>query len=177
MIPVRNPVVVNGSNAMSKITPNLWFDGNAEEAASFYVSLFPDSRIDNVYRAPADNPSTPAGAVLIVDFTLGGQRFTGINGGPQFPFTEAVSFLIDCDDQAEVDRLWDALTANGGEAGQCGWLKDRFGLSWQVVPRELGQLMSSPDGEASRRAMEAMLRMSKIDLEALRRAFAAAPVK
>jgi predicted 3-demethylubiquinone-9 3-methyltransferase (glyoxalase superfamily) len=156
---------------MAKITPNLWFDGNAEEAANYYVSLLPDSRIDNVYRSPADNPSTPAGAVLLVDFTLAGQKFTGINGGPQFPFTEAVSFLIDCEDQAEVDRLWDALIAGGGSPGQCGWLKDRFGLSWQVIPREMGELMASPDAEASRRAMEAMLQMSKIDLPELRRAF------
>jgi predicted 3-demethylubiquinone-9 3-methyltransferase (glyoxalase superfamily) len=156
---------------MAKITPNLWFDGNAEEAAKYYVSLLPDSRIDNVYRSPADNPSTPAGAVLLVDFTLAGQKFTGINGGPQFPFTEAVSFLIDCEDQAEVDRLWDALIAGGGSPGQCGWLKDRFGLSWQVIPREMGELMASPDAEASRRAMEAMLQMSKIDLPELRRAF------
>jgi predicted 3-demethylubiquinone-9 3-methyltransferase (glyoxalase superfamily) len=162
---------------MAKITPNLWFDGNAEEAATFYVSLLPDSRIDNVYRSPADNPSTPAGAVLLVDFTLAGQHFTGINGGPQFPFTEAVSFLIDCEDQTEVDRLWDALTAGGGSPGQCGWLKDRFGLSWQVIPREMGELMALPDAEGSRRAMEAMLRMSKIDLEELRRAFHGQPVR
>ncbi len=157
---------------MPKITPNLWFDGNAEEAARFYVSLLPDSRIDNVWKSPADNPSTPAGAVLLVDFTVAGQRFTAINGGPQFAFTEAVSFLIDCEDQAEVDRLWDALTAGGGEPGQCGWLKDRFGMSWQVVPRELGELLGSPEREAAGRAMEAMLRMSKIDVAELRRAFA-----
>ncbi len=162
---------------MPKITPNLWFDGNAEEAASFYVSLLPDSRIDNIYRSPADNPSTPAGAVLLVDFTLAGQHFTGINGGPQFPFTEAVSFLIDCEDQAEVDRLWNALIAGGGTPGQCGWLKDRFGLSWQVIPREMGELMASTDAEASRRAMEAMLKMSKIDLNELRRAFNSQPVR
>jgi predicted 3-demethylubiquinone-9 3-methyltransferase (glyoxalase superfamily) len=162
---------------MAKITPNLWFDGNAEEAANFYVSLLPDSRIDKVYRSPADNPSTPAGAVLLVDFSLAGQHFTGINGGPQFPFTEAVSFVIDCEDQAEVDRLWDALIAGGGSPGQCGWLKDRFGLSWQVIPREMGELMSSPDTEASKRAMEAMLQMSKIDMNELRRAFHGQPVR
>jgi len=157
---------------MQKITPNLWFDGNAEEAARFYATLLPDSHVDAVHRAPADNPSTPAGAVLLVNFTIAGLQFTGINGGPQFPFTEAVSFVIDCDDQAEVDRLWDALTANGGEPGQCGWLKDRYGLSWQIVPRELGALMVSLDREGSKRAMEAMLRMSKLDLDVLRRAFA-----
>ncbi len=157
---------------MPKITPNLWFDGNAEEAAQFYVSLLPDSRIENVWRSPADNPSTPAGAVLLVDFTVAGQRFTAINGGPQFSFTEAVSFVIDCEDQAEVDRLWDALTADGGEPGRCGWLKDRFGMSWQVVPRELGELLGSPQREGAGRAMEAMLRMDKIDVGELRRAFA-----
>jgi predicted 3-demethylubiquinone-9 3-methyltransferase (glyoxalase superfamily) len=156
---------------MAKITPNLWFDGNAEEAANFYVSLLPDSHIDSIARSPADNPSTPAGAVLLVDFTLAGRRFTGINGGPQFPFTEAVSFLIDCEDQAEVDRLWNELIAGGGTPGQCGWLKDRFGLSWQVIPRQLGEMLGSADQEAARRAMEAMLRMSKIDVAALREAF------
>ena len=115
---------------MSKITPCLWFDGRAEEAAAFYVSLLPDSRIDKVARTPADNPSTPKGAVLVVEFTLAGRRFVGLNGGPQFPFTEAVSLVIDCEDQAEVDRLWDTLTADGGSPGRCGWLKDRYGLSW-----------------------------------------------
>jgi predicted 3-demethylubiquinone-9 3-methyltransferase (glyoxalase superfamily) len=161
---------------MAKITPYLWFNGNAEEAANFYVSLLPDSRVENVWRSPADNPSTPAGAVLLVDFTVAGQRFTGINGGPQFRFSEAVSFLIDCDDQAEVDRLWGALTADGGDPGQCGWLKDRFGLSWQIIPRQLGEMMSDPDRVRSGRAMEAMLEMNKIDLAALRRAFEGEPV-
>ena len=161
---------------MAKITPYLWFNGNAEEAANFYVSLLPDSRVENVWRSPAANPSTPAGAVLLVDFTVAGQRFTGINGGPQFRFSEAVSFLIDCDDQAEVDRLWGALTADGGEPGQCGWLKDRFGLSWQIIPRQLGEMMSDPDRVRSGRAMEAMLEMNKIDLAALRRAFEGEPV-
>jgi predicted 3-demethylubiquinone-9 3-methyltransferase (glyoxalase superfamily) len=156
---------------MSKITPCLWFDGNAEEAADFYVSLLPDSRVDTVSRSPADNPSTPAGAVLVVDFTLAGQAYRGINGGPQFPFTEAISLAIDCEDQAEVDRLWDALLAGGGSPGQCGWLKDRFGLSWQVIPRQLGELLGDPDRERAGRAMEAMLTMSKIDVAALRRAF------
>ena len=126
---------------MPKITPCLWFDGNAEDATNFYVTLLPDSRINSVSRSPADNPSTPAGGVLLVDFTVAGQRFTGLNGGPQFQFTEAVSFMIDCEDQAETDRLWAALTADGGSPGQCGWLKDRFGMSWQVIPRELGELL------------------------------------
>jgi predicted 3-demethylubiquinone-9 3-methyltransferase (glyoxalase superfamily) len=161
---------------MAKITPSLWFDGNAEEAAEFYVTLLPDSRVNNVWRSPADNPSTPAGAVLLVDFTVAGQQFTAVNGGPQFPFTEAVSFAIDCEDQAEVDRLWTALIDGGGEPGQCGWLKDRFGLSWQVVPRQLGEMLGDPDRERAGRAMEAMLKMSKIDVEALRRAFDGQPV-
>ena len=161
---------------MSKITPCLWFDGNAEEAAKFYVSLLPGSHIETVMRSPADNPSTPAGAVLVVDITLAGQRFTALNGGPDFAFTEAVSFVIDCEDQAEVDRLWDALIAGGGSPSQCGWLKDRYGLSWQVIPRQLGEILGSPDAEGSRRAMEAMLKMTKIDVAELRRAFAGAPV-
>jgi predicted 3-demethylubiquinone-9 3-methyltransferase (glyoxalase superfamily) len=156
---------------MSKITPCLWFDGNAEEAANFYVSLLSGSRVDNVSRSPADNPSTPAGAVLAVDFTLAGQRFTGLNGGPQFPFTEAISFVIDCEGQPEVDRLWAALTESGGTPGQCGWLKDRYGVSWQVIPRQLGEILGDPDTERAGRAMEAMLKMSKIDVAALRRAF------
>jgi predicted 3-demethylubiquinone-9 3-methyltransferase (glyoxalase superfamily) len=161
---------------MAKITPCLWFDGNAEEAANFYVSLLPGSHLDRVSRSPADNPSTPAGAVLLVEFTVAGQPFTGLNGGPQFPFTEAISFVIDCDGQDEVDRLWAALIADGGAPGQCGWLKDRFGMSWQVVPRQLGEMLGDPDGERARRAMEAMLRMTRIDIAALRRAFEGEPV-
>jgi predicted 3-demethylubiquinone-9 3-methyltransferase (glyoxalase superfamily) len=161
---------------MSKITPCLWFDGNAEEAANFYVSLLPDSRIDSVSRSPADNPSGPAGAVLMVEFTLSGRPFKGLNGGPQFPFTEAVSFYVDCVSQQEVDRLWEALTADGGSPSQCGWLKDRFAMSWQIIPRALGELLGSPDADGSRRAMEAMLQMTKIDVAALRRAFEGEPV-
>jgi predicted 3-demethylubiquinone-9 3-methyltransferase (glyoxalase superfamily) len=156
---------------MSKITPCLWFDGTAEEAARFYVSLLPDSRIDNIMRAPADNPSTPKGAVLVVEFTLAGQRFMGLNGGPQFPFTEAVSFMVDCADQAEVDRLWAALTADGGSPGRCGWLKDRYGLSWQIVPKALPELLGGPDRERAGRAMQAMMNMTKIDIDGLRRAY------
>ena len=156
---------------MSKITPCLWFDGQAEEAAAFYTSLFPDSRVDNVSRSPADNPSTSAGEVLLVFFTLSGQQFIGVNGGPQFPFTEAVSFQIDCEDQAEVDRYWDALVEGGGEHSMCGWLKDRFGLSWQVVPREMGELLGGPDPEGAARAMQAMLQMQKLDVAKLREAY------
>jgi len=156
---------------MSKITPFLWFDGNAEEAAGLYVSLLPDSRVESVSRSPADNPSTPAGAVLVVDFTLAGQPFRAINGGPEFHFNEAISFVIDCEDQAEVDRLWNALIAGGGSPGQCGWLKDRYGMSWQIVPRQLGEMLGDPDAEKARRAMEAMLQMGKIDIAAMRAAF------
>jgi predicted 3-demethylubiquinone-9 3-methyltransferase (glyoxalase superfamily) len=156
---------------MSKIIPCLWFDGVAEEAANFYASLLPDSRVDRVNRAPADNPSTPAGAALMVEFRLAGQPFLGLNGGPQFPFTEAVSFTIQCEDQAEIDRLWDALTAGGGKPVQCGWLKDRYGLSWQIVPKALGTLLGGDDKAGAKRAMEAMLKMVKLDIAALERAY------
>jgi predicted 3-demethylubiquinone-9 3-methyltransferase (glyoxalase superfamily) len=150
--------------------PCLWFDGQAEEAATFYTSLLPDSHVDKVWRSPADTPSGPAGMVLTVDFTLRGQRFQGLNGGPEFRFSEAVSFVVECEDQAEVDRLWDALTADGGEPGPCGWLKDRYGLSWQIVPRDVITLTQDPDPDRSRRAMEAMLQMGKLDAEEVRRA-------
>lgn len=151
----------------AKITPCLWFDGAAEEAARFYVSLLPDSRVDSVNRAPADTPSGPAGSVSTVAFTLAGRPFVAVNGGPQFPFTEAVSFQIACDDQAEVDHLWEALTAGGGSEGQCGWLRDRWGLSWQIVPRRLPALLGDPDPGRARRATEAMLKMHKLDIAAL----------
>jgi predicted 3-demethylubiquinone-9 3-methyltransferase (glyoxalase superfamily) len=156
---------------MPSITPSLWFDARAEEAATFYVSIFPDSRIDGISRSPADNPSTKAGDILLVSFTLAGQRFVGINGGPQFQFTEAISFVIDCKDQAEVDRYWAALVEGGGEHGQCGWLKDRFGLSWQVVPGEIAAYLGCPDAAGAARAMEAMLRMQKLDVAKLREAY------
>ena len=155
---------------MRNLFPCLWFDGKAEEAATFYTSLLPDSRVDKSWRSPADTPSGPAGMVLTVDFTLNGQQFQGLNGGPDFSFNEAVSFVIECEDQAEVDRLWAALTANGGEPGPCGWLKDRFGLSWQIVPRQLNELVEDADPERARRAMEAMLKMGKIDVAELQRA-------
>jgi predicted 3-demethylubiquinone-9 3-methyltransferase (glyoxalase superfamily) len=155
---------------MHKPYPCLWFDGDAEQAAAFYVSLLPDSHVDRVWRSPADTPSGPAGMVLTVDFTIAGQRYQGLNGGPDFKFNEAVSFVIECDDQAEVDRLWDALAADGGEPGPCGWVSDRFGLSWQVVPRRLNELMEDPDPARARRAMEAMLTMGKIEVDGLERA-------
>lgn len=158
---------------MSKITPCLWYNYNAEEAANFYVTLFPDSRVDNIVKSPADTPSQKAGDVLVVEFTLAGQPYIGLNGGPQFPFTEAVSFQIRTRDQAETDRLTAALIAEGGEQGPCGWVKDRFGLSWQVTPERMFELMSDPDRERARRATEAMLKMHKIDISEIERAAAA----
>jgi predicted 3-demethylubiquinone-9 3-methyltransferase (glyoxalase superfamily) len=155
---------------MTAIYPCLWFDGNAEQAAEFYTSLFPDSHIDKIWRSQADTPSGPAGIVLTVDFTVAGQRLQGLNGGDDFTFNEAVSLVYECEDQAEVDTLWAALTADGGEPGPCGWLKDRFGLSWQIVPKELNRLMDDPDPERARRAMEAMLQMGKIEVDELRAA-------
>lgn len=156
-----------------KIVPNLWFDTEAEEAADFYVSVFRNSRVVNVTRYTEAGPR-PAGMVMTVEFELDGQRFVGINGGPQFKFDEAVSFQIECEGQDEVDYFWERLT-DGGEESQCGWLRDRFGLSWQVVPAGMEELFADPDPERARRAMEAMLKMRKIDVEELRRA-ADAPV-
>lgn len=157
---------------MDKISPCLWFDGDAEEAARLYASLFPNSHIDSVDRSPADTPSGPEGTVITVNFTLAGRSYIALNGGPDFKFTEAVSFSIDCDDQAEVDRYWDALLADGGEPSVCGWLHDRFGLSWQVIPRQLPEMLNSKDRDAARRAMQAMLKMVKIDVAELERAYA-----
>jgi predicted 3-demethylubiquinone-9 3-methyltransferase (glyoxalase superfamily) len=160
---------------MAKITPCLWYDGQAQEAAEFYVTLLPNSRVDSVWRSPADTPSGLAGMVLVVDFTLAGEQFQGLNGGPDFKFNEAVSFVIECEDQAEVDRLWETLTADGGEPGPCGWLKDRFGMSWQIVPRQLNEMMQDPDKDKARRAMEAMLKMGKIEVAELERAVESQP--
>ena len=160
---------------MSKIAPCLWFDGQAEEAARFYTSIFPDSRIDRVSRSPADTPSGPEGTVLTADFTLAGQKYIGLNGGPEFKFSEAISFSIDCEDQAEVDRYWEALQADGGEPSVCGWLKDRFGVSWQVVPRRLTELLNGSDPDGARRAMEAMLQMTKIEVAKLEEAYEGVP--
>lgn len=156
---------------MEKITPCLWFDGTAEEAARTYVSLLPDSRIDEVLRSPTDYPSGKQGDVLTVLFTLAGRQFLGLNGGPHFRFNEAVSFQIHCDDQAEVDRLTDALSAVP-EAEQCGWIKDRWGLSWQIVPRRLTELISSPDAAKAKRVMEAMMEMRRIDIAGIEAAAA-----
>jgi predicted 3-demethylubiquinone-9 3-methyltransferase (glyoxalase superfamily) len=156
---------------MSKITPCLWFDGEAEEAANFYVSLLPDSRIETVQKNTVDGPGGKAGSVLVVEFTLAGQRYMALNGGMRFEYTHAVSFKIDCADQAEVDRLWDKLSAIGGSVERCGWLKDRFGVSWQIVPSALPKYLGGSDRAGAQRAMAAMLQMVKLDIEGLRRAY------
>ncbi|MBR1280944.1 VOC family protein [Bradyrhizobium sp. AUGA SZCCT0177] len=156
---------------MSKISPCLWFDGEAEEAAKFYVSLLPDSRIETIQKNLVDGPAGKAGTVLVVEFTLAGQRFMALNGGTRFEHTHAVSFKIDCKDQAEVDRLWDVLSANGGSIEQCGWLKDRFGVSWQIVPTALMKYIGGSDAAGAKRTMQAMLGMVKLDIEGLRRAY------
>ena len=157
------------SKSTSQITPCLWFDGNAEEAANFYASILPDSHVDAVHRAPNDYPSGKAGDVLLVEFTLMGQQFTGLNGGPLFKFNEAVSFQIPVETQAEVDRLSDALSAVS-EAEQCGWIKDRYGLSWQIVPRQLTRLITDADAVRAKRAFDAMMQMKRIDIAVLERA-------
>ena len=155
---------------MDKVTLCLWFDGNGEEAANFYVSLLPDSRIEEIFRSPVDYPAGKAGDVLTVRFTLAGRSMMALNGGPGHPFTQAQSLSVDCEDQAEVDRLWDAIVADGGQPVACSWITDRFGLSWQIVPRRLPELLSDPDPARARRAMEAMMGMVKIDVAALERA-------
>jgi predicted 3-demethylubiquinone-9 3-methyltransferase (glyoxalase superfamily) len=154
---------------MKKITPFLWFDHQAEEAANFYISLFKDSRILSVSRYGEGAPGQP-GTVMTVNFQLEGQEFIALNGGPDFSFSPAISFFVDCPTQAEVDLLWDKLT-DGGEEVQCGWLKDKYGLSWQIVPSGLSDLLNGPDPEGSRRAMQAMLKMKKLDLAVMRQAY------
>lgn len=148
---------------MQKITPYLWFDHQAEEAATHYTSIFKDSRIVNVTPGPE-------GRAMLVTFELEGQPFVALNGGPAFQFTEAISFFVDCESQAEVDDLW-ARLSEGGSEGQCGWLKDRYGVSWQIIPKALGELMSDPDPERATRVMHAMLGMTKIDVQGLRDAY------
>jgi len=155
----------------AKIVPHLWFIDKAVEAANFYASLFPDSRVDSVTPIPADTPSGPAGSVPVVEFTLAGQPFKAISAGPLDPFNHAISFMVNCDDQAEVDRLWDALSM-GGTIEMCGWLKDRYGVSWQIVPTVLGAMMKDPDRGRARRVMEAMLQMKKLDIARLEQAYA-----
>jgi predicted 3-demethylubiquinone-9 3-methyltransferase (glyoxalase superfamily) len=157
---------------MSKISPCLWFNGEAEEAAKFYVSLLPNSKIDKVQKNLTDGRAGKAGTALVVEFTLAGQEFMALNGGMQVEYTHAISFKIDCADQVEVDRLWDGLLANGGQAVQCGWLKDRHGVSWQIVPSVLPELLGGPDRAGAERAMAAMLKMVKLDIAALQKAYA-----
>lgn len=154
---------------MQKITPFLWFDTQAEEAAQFYVSIFDKARIVNVTRYGDSGPG-PKGGVMTVEFELAGQRFIALNGGPHFKFTEAISMAVSCETQEELDHYWARLT-EGGQEVQCGWLKDKYGLSWQVVPAAMGRLVGGPDPEGSRRAMQAMMQMKKLDIAALEKAY------
>lgn len=158
---------------MQKITPFLWFDDKAEEAANFYVSVFNNSGIGNITRYDAETANVsgkPEGSVMTVEFQLEGQDFIALNGGPQFKFTEAISFSVDCKTQQEVDELWEKLT-EGGEEGPCGWLKDKYGLSWQIVPTDLTEMLKAGDAEKGRRVTHAMLQMKKLDIETLKRAY------
>ena len=154
---------------MQKITPFLWFNGNAEEAMNFYVSVFKNSKVGRVARCGDAGPG-PKGTVMSVTFELEGQEFMGLNGGPQFTFSPAISFFVNCETQAEVDELWEKLSA-GGEKSRCGWLKDRFGVSWQIIPSALGRMLQDKDAEKSKRVMEAMLQMGKIDIQRLQQAY------
>jgi predicted 3-demethylubiquinone-9 3-methyltransferase (glyoxalase superfamily) len=154
---------------VQKITTCLWFDGRAEEAAEFYTSVFDDSRIMEVARYGEAGPGTP-GEAMTVQFELGNSKFTALNAGPAFTFNEAISFMVPCAGQAEVDRYWDSLV-DGGEESQCGWLKDRFGVSWQIIPDRLGELLAGPDPEGAQRAMQAMLGMQKLDVAVLEKAY------
>jgi predicted 3-demethylubiquinone-9 3-methyltransferase (glyoxalase superfamily) len=155
---------------MPKISPFLWYDHQAEDAATLYTTVFPNSKVTSVQRYGAAGPG-PEGSVMVVQFELDGQQFTALNGGPaDYHFDESVSFVVDCRDQAEVDRYWDALTADGGEPGPCGWLKDKYGLSWQIVPRALNELLADPDPARADRAMQAMLKMTKLDVAELQAA-------
>jgi predicted 3-demethylubiquinone-9 3-methyltransferase (glyoxalase superfamily) len=153
---------------MQKITPFLWFDGKAEEAMNFYVSLFEDSKVESISRYGEAGPG-PKGTVMSVTFQLAGQKFMALNAGPEFKFTPAISFFVNCETQEEVDRLWEKLS-EGGQIQQCGWLQDKFGLSWQIVPSILGKLLNDPDPAKAARVMKAMLQMKKIDIEGLKRA-------
>lgn len=154
---------------MQKITPFLWFDGNAEEAMNFYLSSFKNSKLLSVTRNGESEPG-PQGTVMMATFQLNGQEFMALNGGPLFKFTEAVSFFVNCETQQEVDELWEKLS-EGGEKGRCGWLKDKFGLSWQIIPSALGELMNDKDAGKAKRVMEAMLQMDKIDINTLKKAY------
>ena len=155
---------------MQKITPFLWYAKEAEEAAAFYARVFPNSRVNRVTALPSESPSGPPGSVKVVEFTLFGQPFMAMSAGPMDPFNHAISFVVNCDDQAELDRYWNALL-DGGSSEACGWLKDRFGVSWQIVPAVLGDMMAASDRAAAKRASDAMLKMVKLDIAALRAAF------
>ena len=156
---------------MQKITPFLWYAKEAEEAAAFYAATFPESRVVRVTTMQSDSPSGPPGSVKVVEFVLFGQSFTAMSAGPLDPFNHAVSFVVSCDDQAEVDRYWNALLANGGAPEQCGWLKDRYGLSWQIVPKVMFEMMADPDRAKSKRASDAMMTMVKFDIAKLEAAY------
>jgi predicted 3-demethylubiquinone-9 3-methyltransferase (glyoxalase superfamily) len=156
------------------LTTCLWFDGNAREAAQFYVEHFPDSSIEGQWVTPTDTPGNEQGSEVVVNFTIFDMPFMGLNGGPMFHFNEAISFQIPCADQSEIDHFWDLLTSDGGEESRCGWLKDKFGVSWQVVSPEMGRYLAGPDANGARAATEAMLQMSKIELSELRRAYESA---
>jgi predicted 3-demethylubiquinone-9 3-methyltransferase (glyoxalase superfamily) len=155
---------------MSKISPCLWFERDAEEAAKFYTSLVPSSKIEKAWRSPTDYPGGTKDSVLLVEFTLAGQSFQALNGGTKPQYTQSLSLSIDCEDQAEVDKVWNAFLANGGKEVQCGWITDRWGVSWQVVPRILPKLMNDPDRAKAARVMQAMMQMVKIDVAALEKA-------
>lgn len=157
---------------IQKITPFLWYAREAEEAANFYTSIFPNSRVTRVTTLPSESPSGPPGSVKVVDFELFGQPFTAMSAGPLDQFNHAISLLVTCDDQAEIDRYWDALLAGGGTPEACGWLRDRYGLSWQIVPAVMAEMMADPDRERAKRASDAMLKMVKFDIATLEDAFA-----
>jgi predicted 3-demethylubiquinone-9 3-methyltransferase (glyoxalase superfamily) len=157
--------------AIQKIVPHLWYTREAEQAARWYVSMFPDSRIDRVTTLPAESPSGPAGSVVVVEFTLCGQAFMALTAGPHHPFNDAISFLVNCDSQAELDRYWNAIVEGGGTPQACGWIIDRFGVRWQIVPTALGEMMADPDKAKAKRAAEEMLRQVKLDLPKLEAAF------
>ena len=155
----------------SKIVPHLWYTKEAEEAARFYASVFPDSRVDRITALPAESPSGPAGTVTVVEFTLLGQEFTAFSAGPHHAFNDAISFAVRCDTQAEIDRYWNAILDNGGKPQACGWIIDRYGLRWQITPTVLGKMMTDPDKAKARRAAEAMLKQVKFDIAMLEAAF------
>ena len=159
------------------LTTCLWFDGNARAAAEFYVDTFPGSSIGSNWIAPTETPGNDEGSEVVVEFTIFGAPFVGLNGGPQFKFSEAISFQVPCADQAEIDHYWEILTSDGGEAGRCGWLKDKFGVSWQITSPMMGQFIGGPDPDGASAATEAMLAMSKIDLDELRRSYEAASAR